>query len=183
MAALALLALGYRRVACRGDARRDAAPGGGRRPPGRASVGGGGLAAALVLVASLAPLGTLLAFTVDALISGAGGLGAALRDAVGKGRDWLVHGPLSLSELSEPQIDAALDDLVNLVAGQSERIRGDRRRARRDRRADGRPVDVIGSPVARCPRCSCWRSPSPCRSSKVTSCNRSCSAGWSGCTR
>lgn len=79
------------------------------------------LAAALVLVTSLAPLGALLAFTVDALISGAGGLGAALRDALGKGRDWLVHGPLSLSE---PQIDAALNDLVNLVAGQSERILG-----------------------------------------------------------
>ena len=51
----------------------------------------------------LVPLGTLLAFTVDALISGAGGLGAAPRDAVGKGRDWLVHGRPSLSE---PQIDA-----------------------------------------------------------------------------
>ncbi len=57
------------------------------------------LAAALVLVTSLAPLGTLPAFPVDTLVSGAGGLGAALRDA-------------------------ALDDLVHLVAGQSERILG-----------------------------------------------------------
>jgi len=79
------------------------------------------LAAALVLLTSLTLLGGLLAFTVDALVSGASGIGAALRDAVVATRDWLVRGPLSLSE---PQIDAAVDDLLNLVAGQTERILG-----------------------------------------------------------
>jgi predicted PurR-regulated permease PerM len=79
------------------------------------------LAAALVLLTSLALLGGLLAFTVDALVSGASGIGAALRDAVVAVRNWLVHGPLSLSE---PQIDAAVDDLFSLVAGQTERILG-----------------------------------------------------------
>ena len=74
---------------------------------------------ALVLLTSLALLGGMLAFTVDALVSGAGGIGAALRDAVVATRDWLVHGTLSLSE---PQIDAAVDNLLNLVTGQTERI-------------------------------------------------------------
>jgi predicted PurR-regulated permease PerM len=77
------------------------------------------LAAALVLLTALALLGGLLAFTIDALVSGASGIGAALRDAVVRARDWLVSGPLSLSE---PQIDAAVDDLLNLVAGQTQRI-------------------------------------------------------------
>lgn len=79
------------------------------------------LAAGLVLLTSLALLGGLLGFTVDALVSGAGGIGAALGDAVVATRDWLVHGPLSLSEL---QIDAAVADLLNLVTGQTERILG-----------------------------------------------------------
>ncbi|MFC3890870.1 AI-2E family transporter [Lentzea rhizosphaerae] len=79
------------------------------------------LSAGLVLLTSLALLGGMLAFTVDALVSGAGGIGAALRDAVVATRDWLVHGPLSLSE---PQIDAAVDNLLSLVTGQTERILG-----------------------------------------------------------
>lgn len=52
-------------------------------------------------------------------LSGAAGLGAALGRAVRTIRDWLVHGPL---QLSEPQIDAAVGKLTDLVTGQIERV-------------------------------------------------------------
>ncbi|MBC6445886.1 AI-2E family transporter [Actinokineospora xionganensis] len=77
------------------------------------------LAAALVLLGSLTVLGGLFTLTVNALITGAGDLGGTLRDGVMSIRDWLVTGPLGLSER---QMDAAVDDLVGLVGGQAERI-------------------------------------------------------------
>ncbi|GAA0247463.1 hypothetical protein GCM10010492_53920 [Saccharothrix mutabilis subsp. mutabilis] len=79
------------------------------------------LAAGLVLLVSLAALGAMLAFSVDALVGGAGDLGTTLRDAVARVRDWLVHGPLSLRET---QVDALVEDLVGVVTGQTERIVG-----------------------------------------------------------
>lgn len=77
------------------------------------------LAAVLVLVGSLAFLGGLLTLTVNAIISGSGDLGTALADGVTKVKDWLINGPLSLSE---PEINAALSDLAGVVTSQSERI-------------------------------------------------------------
>mgnify|MGYP000515144949 CR=1 FL=1 len=77
------------------------------------------LAAALLLLGSLGFLGGLITLTVNALISGSGDLGGALRNGIGTIRDWLVHGPL---HLSEPQVDAATGDLVSLVTSQTERI-------------------------------------------------------------
>ncbi|WP_436498241.1 AI-2E family transporter [Actinokineospora sp. HUAS TT18] len=77
------------------------------------------LAAALVLIGSLGVLGGLFTLTVNALITGAGDLGGALRDSVVSIRDWLVNGPL---DLSERQVDAAVDNLISVIGGQAERI-------------------------------------------------------------
>lgn len=79
------------------------------------------LAAMLLLIGSLGFLGGLVTLTINALITGAGDLGGTLRNAIDTIRDWLVRGPL---HLSQPQIDAATGDLVGLVTSQTERILG-----------------------------------------------------------
>ncbi|MBC6447339.1 AI-2E family transporter [Actinokineospora xionganensis] len=79
------------------------------------------LAAALMVVGPLTVLGVLLVITVDALVRGGGELAEALRDGVGTVRDWLVRGPLGLSE---PQVGGAVDNLVAFVGDQGERIVG-----------------------------------------------------------
>ncbi|SDI34658.1 Predicted PurR-regulated permease PerM [Actinokineospora alba] len=94
------------------------------RPAARWLVGRGwprALAAALLVIGPLAVLGVLLVVTVDALVRGGGELVDALRDGVGTVRDWLVHGPLGLSE---PQVGAAVDNLVAFLGDQGERIVG-----------------------------------------------------------
>lgn len=59
------------------------------------------LAATLLLIGSLGFLGGLV--TVNALITGAGDLGGTMRNGIDTIRDWLVHGPLHLSQSQSPR--------------------------------------------------------------------------------
>lgn len=79
------------------------------------------LAATLMVVGPLTALGVLLTLTVNALVRGGGDLADALRDGVGTVRDWLVNGPL---HLSEPQVGSAVDNFVAFMGDQGERIVG-----------------------------------------------------------
>jgi predicted PurR-regulated permease PerM len=77
------------------------------------------LASVAVPLGSLALLGGMLTFTVNALLGGVDELGTALHDGVDAVRGWLVDGPLGLSQ---GQVDAAAGNLVGSATEQTQRI-------------------------------------------------------------
>lgn len=73
------------------------------------------LATVLVLIAAFAFLGGLGTFTVNSLISGISGLRERLQHAIAGVHNWLVNGPL---KLSEKQLDAAADNVLGWLRDQ-----------------------------------------------------------------
>ncbi|MCX2948872.1 AI-2E family transporter [Lentzea sp. NEAU-D7] len=77
------------------------------------------LATALVLLAGVAVIGGILAFAVNAIVSGLTDLQATLQSSLSSLRHWLVHGPLNLSQR---QIEEGIDNLTAWLRERSDQL-------------------------------------------------------------
>lgn len=77
------------------------------------------LATALVLLTGVAVIGGILAFAVNAIVSGLPDLQATLQSSLSSLRQWLVHGPL---HLSQRQIEEGIDNLAAWLRERSDQL-------------------------------------------------------------
>lgn len=77
------------------------------------------LATVLVLLAGVAIIGGILAFAVNAIVSGLPDLQSTLQSTLSSLRHWLVHGPLNLSQR---QIEEGIDNLMVWLRERSDQL-------------------------------------------------------------